>query len=111
MDGGGNVEGVLEHLAGGGVDHGPLEIKSASVFDTQGVHSVFPEPGLIEIGVGVKLHKRTRVGVSEGTQEMKMILLLRIQYVSQLLQLDEKGDWVWNSYRLPSPPPRSYSTS
>lgn len=62
MDGSDDVEGVLENLAGAGVDHGPLKMKLVISF----------EPGA-EPGSGGNL---TRVGVSLGTQEMKIILEL-----------------------------------
>lgn len=62
MDGSDDVESVLENLAGAGVDHGPLNMEL--VFETE----IGFEPG-----PGGKL---TRVGVSLGTQEMKIILLL-----------------------------------
>lgn len=60
MDGGDDIEGVLENLAGAGVDHRPLRKKQR-----------------LAIGSGLLFdEKLTRVGVSLGTQEMKIILLL-----------------------------------
>lgn len=62
MDGSDNVEGVLENLAGAGVDHGPLKMKLVIALEPSA------EPG--------SSGNLTRVGVSLGTQEMKIILEL-----------------------------------
>jgi hypothetical protein len=59
MDGVVNVESVLQNLPGAGVDHGPLLDVSRLL--------IVPKPR----------QTHTRVGASEGTQEMKTILLLK----------------------------------
>lgn len=57
VDGGVDVQRVLQVLPGAGVDHGPLDISEGATH-------------------GKERRRHTRVAVSLGTQEMKMILLL-----------------------------------
>lgn len=55
-----DVKGILQVLLGASVDHGPLLF------------------GVSKLLLSIRTRQpHTRVGVSEGTQEMKMILLLK----------------------------------